>query len=501
MSTTDGLPPHEPNSGTDKTTEILAKLEEHRKKKKALNGGGAEGADDYVGELNQSYAVAQQGGEVLIIREDGDDVHFVQPADFHLWHANMKVRIDGKEIPVSKAWLAHPDRRQYSKIVFDPRDEEPDHYNLWHGFACEPGPGSCAKFLAHIHDNIGSGNAEHYTWILGFLAHLVQRPWEKPGVGIVLRGEEGVGKGFFAGVVRRLLPQHFVAVSHASHITGRFNAHLKRTIVVYVDEAFWAGDKTGEGALKHLITDPQVLIEGKHKDPITFDSMHRFIISSNENWVVPAGLQARRWFVLDVGKEHANDRAYFQAIEDELSDGGLEALMAHLMNFDLDTVDVFTAPKTKALLDQKDASLEPKAAFWLDTLQRGFVRYMGKDLTTDREVVKETEGWPKELIKDLLFSAYCIWIREHNVRSRIEGSSGFFRWFKDKNLLPGATTHQPHGGKRILRYPPLEVCRTAFDTLTGQPREWDELDQPGQPDPKAPTAVSPFDELLAETAA
>jgi hypothetical protein len=438
---------------------------------------------DFVNRLNEKYAVARHGGEVLIVVEDGDEVNFILPSDLHLWHANDKVKhtVKGKDKDkeiwtiATKSWLESTRRRQYTKIVFDPRDTNRDHYNLWRGFSVKPNPeGSCAKFLAHVKDNICAGSDEYYNWVIGFLAHLVQRPWEKPGVAIALRGREGTGKGYFAKVVGDLICQHYVVVSHSTHITGRFNSHLKRAMLVFVDEGFWAGDKSGEGALKHLITDVDVLIEGKHKDAIMLKSMHRFIIASNENWVVPAGFDARRWFVLDVLATHMGDRSYFNAIEEELSNGGLGALMHLLMTFDLGTVDLFTAPKTAALLQQKESSLDLMSMFWLDALKQGYLRYSQNN---DGDI-RDTSGWPAQIYKDGLFSAYAVWAREHNVRSRLESSSGFHRWFKQKNLLPGSTEQRPGDDstirKRHITLPPLAQCRDAWDALTGQPADWDD---------------------------
>ena len=141
---------------------------------------------------------------------------------------------------------------------------------------------------------------------------------------LVLRGCEGVGKGFFARVIGELCPQHYVVVSQAAQLTGKFNAHFQRALMVFVDEGFWAGEKSGEGALKHLVTDEELLIECKHRDAFMVRNLSRLIIASNEKWVVPAGIRARRWCVLDVADTHANDRAYFGAIDDELHrDGGL----------------------------------------------------------------------------------------------------------------------------------------------------------------------------------
>ena len=83
---------------------------------------------------------------------------------------------------------------------------------------------------------------------------MVQKPDEKPGVALVLRGDEGAGKGFLANMLGRLCPHHYVVISQSAHLTGRFNSHHQQCLLMFVDEGFWAGDKQGEGALKHLVT-------------------------------------------------------------------------------------------------------------------------------------------------------------------------------------------------------------------------------------------------------
>ena len=80
--------------------------------------------------------------------------------------------------------------------------------------------------------------------------------------------------------------------------------------------------------------------------------------------------------MLDVADTHANDRAYFAAIDDELHrDGGLAGLMHVLQTFDLGSVDVYAPPKTAALLEQKEKSFPPHVQWWAETLNRGTLRY------------------------------------------------------------------------------------------------------------------------------
>jgi hypothetical protein len=415
----------------------------------AVNGGKQPA---YITRLNKSYAVVQLDAKIAILVErPGKPAVFMTPTDLHLWYANDTITIGRRKEPVSMVWLQHPHRRQYEDVVFDPRDTNPAHYNLWQGFAVQPdAKGSCERWLHHIKNNICSGNEEHFRWVLGFLAHMVQRPWEKPGVALVLQGKEGAGKGFFANVIGRLCPHHYVVVSQAAHLTGRFNAHCQQCLVMFVDEGFWAGDKHGEGALKHLVTDHELLIEPKHVNPFMIRNVVRMVVASNEHWVVPAGTNARRWFVLKVADTYANDRKYFSAIEAELDAGGLQAFIHLLQTFDLSEADIYTAPKTAALLEQKIETMAPHDRWWLQCLQEG--------------EITGADQWPAEIVKEELWESYQRFVLDHNIRTRIWPNKALHKWMRQNALLPGSQETRPGTGdrRRVINLPGLEDCRTAY---------------------------------------
>jgi Family of unknown function (DUF5906) len=263
------------------------------------------------------------------------------------------------------------------------------------------------------------------------------------------------------------------AAGPAAQLTGKFNAHFQRALMVFVDEGFWAGDKAGEGALKHLVTDEELLIEGKHRDAFMVRNLSRLIIASNEKWVVPAGIRARRWCVLDVADTHANDRAYFGAIDDELHrDCGLAGLMHVLQTFDLGSVDVYAPPQTAALLEQKEESFPPHVLWWVETLSRGTFYPL--------PVSEEASDWPESILKSLVWEAYASWMRQHNIRSRVLTDNSLHRWFKENQLLPGTTITRSRAELRARRMnlPSLWACRQAFDAYVGQPRVWEPEEGP-----------------------
>jgi hypothetical protein len=87
----------------------------------------------------------------------------------------------------------------------------------------------------------------------------------------------------------------------------------------------------------------------------------------------------RRFCVLDAGADHREDYDFFKAIDAEMNNGGREALLHYLLDYDLATVNLRAIPKTTALLDQKLATLTAEQGWWLDLLRSGQLPHGAKD--------------------------------------------------------------------------------------------------------------------------
>jgi hypothetical protein len=135
------------------------------------------------------------------------------------------------------------------------------------------------------------------------MAHNIQYP-DRPGeVALVIRGEEGAGKGTIVKQLGRIFGVHYLHVWQAKHLVGNFNAHLQHCSCLYADEAFYAGDRQHESTLKALITEPTLMVEPKGLNPYQVRNCIHLYMTSNSDWVVPAGAMARRFLVLDALKD------------------------------------------------------------------------------------------------------------------------------------------------------------------------------------------------------
>ncbi|WP_257288793.1 DUF5906 domain-containing protein, partial [Endozoicomonas sp. SESOKO2] len=412
-------------------------------------------AGSILEQMNEICAVAMMGTKCIVILNEGNGPVFTSPQDMEKYYANRKLP-DGK--PLFKHWFEHEERRTYQGIVFAPAGAGPHLYNLFEGFAVEGLPGSCELFLAHLLEVICSGNLELYEYCLDWMADLVQHPDKLCGVALVLMGSQGAGKGVFVEYFGKLFGKHFQHVSNPEHLVGRFNGNLASTLLVFADEAFWAGDKAKLGALKTLITESRRMIEMKHKDALEVENYARVIMASNEDWVVPAEVDERRFCATRVSDSRKGDTKYFEAIIHERDNGGVEALMHLLKNRVLEGKDLRKFPVTGALLGQKVRNLKSHEQWLYDHLQMAEV---------------DGKSFDDSFVKTRLYNSYVEYCHRLHKRGIVD-SGTFFKWLR--RTIPGIADSRPLlEGKAVrhVTFPSLDECRKAFEGWIGGSIPWE----------------------------
>jgi hypothetical protein len=292
---------------------------------------------------------------------------------------NGEVEIEPKQI--GAYWLKWHGRKSFEGIDLSPNAPpvlEGNILNLWSGFAIQPAPGRWDRMRDHITDILADGKSDAAAYILRYAAWCLQHPGDRAEVALVFRGEKGSGKGTFARALKDIFGQHGLHIFSAKHLTGNFNAHLRTCLLLFSDEAFWAGDKQGESTLKGLLTEPTMMIEQKGVDASPWRNRLKVIMAANNEWVVPAGPMERRYAVFNVGESRVQDYAYFKRLNAELDTGGLAAMAHDLINLDLEGWHPRDVLKTEALLEQKRQSMSPLQEWFCSILDDGVIPGAGE---------------------------------------------------------------------------------------------------------------------------
>jgi hypothetical protein len=324
-----------------------------------------------VEELNEQFAVIRDGSRVRIGTARLDPYYGRETWDLMSETDFMLLQRKRKEAAI---WLQSDARREFPNgFVFDPSGREHEGYlNLWKGWAVAPEPGDWSLIKRHIVEVLASGSEEHGDYIIRWIAWMLQNPDKPAEVALVLRGEKGVGKGVIGRALGKLAGQHGIHLSSTSLMTGRFNAHMRDCIFLFADEALWAGDKEGEGQLKRMTTEDTLVIEGKGRDAVVTPNRLHIMMASNEDWVIPASADERRFAMFDVSSARRGDHAYFEALTAQMEGGGLAAMLHDLLNMDLGRWHPrFDPPKTEALRMQVQQSEDPMKSLLRELLFLG----------------------------------------------------------------------------------------------------------------------------------
>ncbi len=266
-------------------------------------------------------------------------------------------------------FMVSPKTLIYDKIAFTPKNTPKSTLNYW----VEPSAGSSFKssplIVSFIKEVICNGDRNLFYYLRDFLAHMLQKPEEKPGVMIVLIGGQGTGKGTFYSLLRKIWPITTLEVSNIEHVTGGFNAALERNYVVCMDEALFSGQKQAMDRLKSLITEPSITIEQKYEPRRSLISIHRFFASSNHDHFGNIAIDDRRFVFCNVSDQYQGNYGYFKDLYDAINDPNqISGIIKALKLIDLSNFNIRAKPKTKELLQQKLKSLNGFERYWYEVL-------------------------------------------------------------------------------------------------------------------------------------
>lgn len=396
------------------------------------------------------------------------------------------------------ALLDSPELRMANGVVYDPTttdvivtDNGIQKININCGFAVEPERGDLPKvFFDHLEASMGR---EAATWLLDWIAHLIQTPKEKPGTAVILRGHQGSGKTVIGNIICAMIGRRhaYKGSFQANFLRDTYNGQASGKLFMQLDEMELglSNRRNIEAAIKVATTDTTIQINEKYGGSRLEDSYHRYLFTSNAQMPIPVYVDDRRLSVFDVKKAliHEDPEFWTKMWDITTNPKALSALLYFFLTRKI-TTNVKRPPNTDAREDMVSQS---------DPFLEFFEEWFHGD-QVPRELERTIEGsgrddeWEQRSVmvsKSRLYDHYEHWIKrkgkERDTRTRhalfamvkaIFGeqdnrSMRFVAYDRVRGIYTG--TSMP---AKILEVPKRSVCRENFEKLIGREIRWADLD-------------------------
>ncbi len=434
---------------------------------------------DPLAELQRRYCIAILGGELRIVDRQqvaaaisgqrSDPIDFYKGHDGRVLLARFLEALPATSKPkqVVEEFLVSPWTHVYDAVAFSPLPQKPSVLNYWSPSPVAPVQGDCSVVMTFLRVVVCDGNAELFSYLVCYLAHMLQKPEEKPGIMLVFLGGQGSGKGTFFQLLWRLWPRTTLQVSDVAHVVGGFNAALERNYAVCMDEALFSGDKKAMDRLKSLITERTISIEEKHQPRRSIESFHRFFAASNHDHFGKVDADDRRFVFFRTSSVRKGDHAYFDRLHAALADDRVIAALAHdLLALDLSGFNVRKRPITGENTAQKVQSLQGFDRYWFEVLHSGDFNTASGDA-----LPKPWEGAVFIPTKTLIAGNHGFQknVRRYEPMQAQDISTALEKW------CPTATrkrTMQHREQAWGYTLPTLAVARRAFEKAIGGQLDW-----------------------------
>lgn len=291
-----------------------------------------------------------------------------------VWDAQVReiLRLEAIKVAHGRAvdwWLGSSERRMVNQanVVFDPVGNvaKPDtHINLFDGLKVEAKKGDCSLIQAHLM-NICDGDERLCHWVTAWLALPLQRMGTKMRTSLIIHGrEEGTGKSLMMDVMRRIYGRYSRSITQ-TQLQSEFNGWQSGMLFCVAEEVVSASERKNlKNLIQNMITCEVIQINEKNM-PVREERAHsNYAFLSNEQVPMLLNPTDRRYTVLQV--EQSRPPEYFEAIGEEMENGGIEAFYHYLLNYDLEGFNEYTRPfETKARMHLITLGMGPDQRFFL----------------------------------------------------------------------------------------------------------------------------------------
>ena len=304
--------------------------------------------------------------------EEKKEITFYNKSDFDiltqdiLYDGTNKKTFDLEERNFLKDWLKDKKKRLYQRVEWIPNltYDNDKIFNSFTGFNIFESPKTFNQepvdlYLNHI-KLLVNNDEDSFIYVRNYIAHLFQKPDELPATSLLFKSQQGLGKDLLTDIIEAILGSEYMAkTSNTDTIFGNFNAALKHTLVLQLNELQGSDGFANKEYLKDLITSRTLTINEKNLKPYKQANYTRVFIFSNNLNPIEIPHDDRRFCVFKGGRNQ--NTIYYNKLVDILEDSeALKSILHYFKNVDINNFSLRNnRPVTSAYEDMKQNSKNP----------------------------------------------------------------------------------------------------------------------------------------------
>jgi primase-polymerase (primpol)-like protein len=243
------------------------------------------------------------------------------------------------DFPKAQSSCFRPEHKPYEII----EEEGRSLVNTYIPIPIESEAGNAGPFMDHLALLIPDERDREI--LLSYMAACVQFVGSKFQWCPLIQGTEGNGKTLIVTVLSKAIGDRYTHLPNASDLGGngaKFNSWIQNKLLIGIEEIYVADRREVTEALKPLITNSRIEIQGKGKNQVTGDNRANFVMCSNHKDALPVTIDGRRYCIFYTNQQRVEDKdrdgmtnEYFYKLYKWLDNGGYKHVTHYLQNYEI----------------------------------------------------------------------------------------------------------------------------------------------------------------------
>ncbi len=410
----------------------------------------------------QTYSYHSFDQEYYLAGQSEEDIKYGHP------------KIVTESIPIFQALVRNFDILT-EKFVFFPTHNLNDHTNDHKEFNLFPGyKAHCVvadpsvdlltpeqllliqPYIDHIKYCYANGDNELFDYILSYIAYPLRNN-KKTKKCLILSGKEGAGKNSLFELIGNFIYGRslYVELDSMDKALQKHNNIVAHKLLVVINEAKSIdGSKVSRDMFekfKDMVTNEYTTVEPKGIDAFDIENYVNYVITTNNDFVMPITSNDRRYIMVRVSDTHMGDVKYFNDFYKGFTQEVANILFTYLIGCQIKIVSIDNIPTTDIRLEAQELTKHQYEHFCNEIFVEHTYAIDFKSLIVDNDKIRvKAEIHDAVFLSTIhLFEEYLVWKKTHSITakpySKITLTKNFKIWVHEHAFAKHKRSHWANG--------------------------------------------------------